>query len=171
MRKISNSKGFTIIELIVAMGLFLVAISIATGGFIRSLRTQKDLTELLSINDNAGLALEQMAREMRTGYNFSKVSESEIQFVNSGNVVVYYRLNNGTLERGETDQFLQITYRKITADSVRITNFKITLMGNLPGDGFPPRITVSISVSGKGRDTQNVSTDIQTTISSRTLDI
>lgn len=166
--KIKN--GFTMVELMVAMGLFVILMGIATAGFVRSLRTQKDLVELMAVNDNAGLALEQMSREFRTGYNFSKVSETEIQFVNANNLIVFYRLNGGAIERGEEDALLNKTYKKITTDNVKINDFKIGLIGNLAGDGYPPRITIGISVSGTGRDTKDVFTNIQTTVSSRTLD-
>ncbi len=158
------------IELMVAMGLFVILMGIATAGFVRSLRSQKDITELMAVNDNAGLALEQMSREMRTGSDFNKVSQTEIQFINSNNLTVIYRLNNGAIERGEDDASLGRIYKKITADNVKINDFKISLMGNLLGDGYPPRITIGISVSGMGRDTKDIFTNLQTTVSSRTLD-
>ena len=167
---ISNSRGFTIVELLVAMGLFVILIGIATGGFIRALRTQRLIVALMAANDNVNLTLEQMAREIRTGYNFSKISDTELQFVNANNIVVFYRLNEGAIERGTEDVFLQRTYRKITADNVKIIGFNINLLGNNPGDGYPPRITISLSVGIPNKYFENVSTNIQTTISARVLD-
>lgn len=171
--KIQNlkfKKGFTLVELLVAMSLFLVLIGIATGGFIRVLRTQRAIPELMAVNDNAVLTLEQMAREIRTGYNFSKISENELQFVNANNIVVFYRLNEGAIERGTEDPFLRRTYKKITADNIRVLNFNISLLGDSAGDGFPPRITITLSVTGKSKYLETISTNIQTTISSRVLD-
>ena len=168
--KFQENKGFTLVELLVAMTLFVVLIGIATGGFIRVLRTQRAIVELMAVNDNTVLTLEQMAREIRTGYNFSKISETELQFVNSYNLVVFYRLNEGVIERGIEDVFLQRTYKKITADNVKVINFGINLLGSNPGDGFPPRITIGLSVTGKSKYLENISTNIQTTISARTLD-
>jgi len=165
-----QNKGFTLVELLVAMTLFLVLIGIATSGFIRVLRTQRAIIELMAVNDNTVLTLEQMAREIRTGYNFSKISETEMQFVNSHNLVAFYRLNAGVIERGTEDALLQRTYKKITADNVKVTNFKINLLGNNPGDGYPARITISFSVTGKSKYLESISTDIQTTISARMLD-
>ena len=152
------------------MGLFVVLIGIATGGFIRALRTQRLMVALMAANDNVNLALEQMAREIRTGYHFSKISDTELQFVNADNIVVFYRLNDGAIERGTEDVFLQRTYKKITADNVKITNFKIHLLGNNDGDGYPPRITISLSVGINNKYFENVSINVQTTISSRVLD-
>ena len=165
-------KGFTLIELLVAMVLFVILISIAVGGFVRALRNQRVIAALIEANDNVNFALEQMSREIRTGYHFIKISESELQFVNADNAMVWYRLNNDVLERGTEDIFLQRTYRKITADNVRISNFNIALFGGEEGDGYPPRITVnlSVSVSGPGIAKMGISSNIQTTVSSRVGD-
>jgi len=168
--KFKENRGFTLVELLVAMTLFIVLIGIATGGFIRVLRTQRAIPELMAVNDNAVLTLEQMAREIRTSYNFNKISETELQFVNSHNLVVFYRLNEGTIERGTEDALLQRTYKKITADNVKIAHFKIILFGNELGDGYPPRITISLSVSSTSKYLENILTNIQTTISARILD-
>ena len=164
------NSGFTIVELLVAMGLFVILVGIATGGFIRALRTQRFIVGLMEANNNVSLALEQMAREMRTGYHFTKISGTELQFVNVNNVVVFYRLNAGTLERGTSDPLLAITYKKITADNVKITHFTVSLLGNNAGDGYPPRITIGLSVTGTGEYLEDIITNIQATISSRTLD-
>ncbi len=168
--KIKSSGGFTIIELMVAMTLFLVLIGIAIGGFINALRTQRAVVELMAANDNASLTMEQMAREVRTGYYFVKVSDGELKFVNAYNVTVFYRLNEGAIERGTQDIFLQTKYKKITADNLRVVGFKIDLLGAEAGDGYPPRVTISLSVTGKSKYLEDVSVNVQTTISSRLMD-
>ncbi len=68
MRKDFNFRGFTIVELLVAMGIFLIVVEIAVGGFVNALRAQKQVAALIAAEGNADLALEQMAREIRTGY-------------------------------------------------------------------------------------------------------
>ncbi len=168
--KLKTSSGFTIIELMVAMTLFLVLIGIAIGGFINALRTQRAIVELMAANDNASLTMEQIAREIRTGYHFVKVSDSEFGFTNAYNVTVFYRLNEGAIERGAQDIFLQTKYKKITADNLRVIGFGVNLLGGDAGDGYPPRITISLSITGKSKFLENVSVNVQTTISSRLLD-
>lgn len=162
--------GFTLVELLVAMGLFLILLGIATGGFVKALRSQKEIVNLMEVNDNVSLILEQMAREIRTGFDFSKPFDAELRFINANDVVVFYRLNNGVIEKGIGDVPATI-YKQITADNVKINNFNITLLGNEPNDNFPPRITISLSVSPKSgyfKDAPVVK--IQTTISSRILE-
>ncbi len=167
-------KGFTLVELLVAMTLFLVLIGIATGGFIRVLRTQRAIVELMAVNDNTVLTLEQMAREIRTGYHFAKISETELQFVNANNQVVRYRLRDDAIERASKNETAglieEADYKKITADNVKIINFTVSLLGNNAGDGYPPRITIGLSVTGKSKYLENISTNIQITISARMLD-
>jgi len=65
-----SQAGFTLVELIVAMSIFLIAIVIIVGAFIRSLRTQRIVNHLMAVNSNTSLVIEQMAREIRTGYEF-----------------------------------------------------------------------------------------------------
>jgi len=168
--KIKNFGGFTIIELLVAMTLFLVLMGIAVGSFVKTMRTQRAIVALMAVNDNASLTLEQIAREMRTGYHFSKISATEIQFVNAYNVVVSYRLNNGAIERGTTNPFLLTTYQKITADNVKVTNLDFELSGEVSGDKLQPRITIAMSVTSPNDFLGGISTNIQTTVSSRILD-
>jgi len=168
--KLKTFRAFTVIELLVAMGLFIILMGIAAGSFVKAMRTQRAIVALMAANDNASLTLEQMAREVRTGSDFIKLSDTELQFTDAYGVKVFYKFQNEAIERGTTDINSVTTYRKITADNVKINNFKIELFGQDADDGYPPRITISISATGTNSSIENVSTNIQTTISSRILD-
>lgn len=171
MKSKNRVKAFTIIELLVAMTLFLVLMAIAAGSFVKAMRTQRAIVALMAVNDNASLTLEQMAREMRTSYHFEKISGTEIRFVNANNEVAHYRLNNnGAIERGVENQFGLTNYEKITADNVKVTNFHFELLGETYGDGKQPRITIALSVTSSNNFLGGVSTNIQTTVSSRILE-
>jgi len=160
---IFNLRGFTIIELLVAMGLFVILVGIASGGFIKVLRMQRLIVELMSANDNVSSALEQMAREIRMGYDFNKISETELQFVNTYDIKVSYKLNDKTIERCVEESGLW-NCKKITAEKVNISNFKINLLDN---NDYPPRITISLSAGVNDKYFENTPINIQTTISSR----
>src|SRR6185369_6212596 len=98
------ARGFTLIELLVAVSLFAIAVAIAAGGFVRALRTQRQLIALISANSSASLAIEQMAREMRTGFGFGCTAVAgvcdQISFTNASGEEVRYYSEDGVLKRG-----------------------------------------------------------------------
>jgi prepilin-type N-terminal cleavage/methylation domain-containing protein len=63
-------KGFTLIEMLITVGLFTIIITIAVSAFTNAIRTQQQVSSLISAQSNVSLALEQMTRDIRTGYLF-----------------------------------------------------------------------------------------------------
>ncbi len=171
MSKVKSQKskvgaGFTMIELLVAMTLFSILMGIAAASFVKAIRTQRAIVALMAVNDNASLTLEQMAREIRTGYNFSKVSDDDIQFVNANNEVVSYRLYEGAIQRGVNSPISDVpSYEGITADNVSV----IKLHFELSNSQSQPRVTIAMSVTSPNNYLVGLSTNIQTTVSSRIL--
>ncbi|OGY64760.1 MAG: hypothetical protein A3I24_03305 [Candidatus Harrisonbacteria bacterium RIFCSPLOWO2_02_FULL_41_13b] len=165
--KIQNLKlrhGFTMIELLVAMGVFIIIVGVSIGIFVRSLRTQRNIINLMAINDNASLAIEQMTREIRTGQLFSSLGPSALKFLNYQGRDITYRWNTSaeSLERGEGDIF-----KAITASEVKIKRLQFILSGEEDGDNIPTRVTVVLGVGSNQRDLTGVLNNIQTTISPR----
>jgi prepilin-type N-terminal cleavage/methylation domain-containing protein len=171
-------RGFTLIEVLVAIALFSITVSIAMGGLAVALRSQRQVAALISANNNVSLVLEQIARELRTGYYICRPSVSnpnpcpagEIDFTNAKSELVIYRLNNGVIERAVRNASGIYNFSPITGSNVAIQYLNFTLFGNLAGDGWPPRVTVSVGVSAKGIGVPNDVTNLQTTISARALD-
>ena len=155
----SRRRGFTIVELLVSMGLFVVLVSLASGSFIQALRTQRIVTNLsISMND-ASFVVEQIAREVRVSFNFNG-GGSTFNFTNpEGNSVSYSLINEG-IQRCEGGCEI------ITSPDVKIDNLEFILRGNAPTDGKPPRVTILVSIVGE----KEIRVHLQTTISSRILD-
>lgn len=169
-------EGATLIELIVAMALFSVLITIAVTAFIQALKSQRAIVALMAANDNASLMLEQMAREIRVGYSFQVVGGDgvegdELQFVNAYNEIVSYKLNraNHSIERG-IGGLSGYSYDRITGQNVRIDDLRFRMEGGALGDGRSPRITVNLGVGAKGSNVETISVRIQTTVSARLID-
>lgn len=167
----SERKGFTIVELLVSIGLFSVIVSIAMGGFVRALRTQRQIVALINANSNISLVVEQISREIRTGYNFPSVSgpQSSLDFTDAkGNNVTYnyQNLAQGGIITRKVNAGVEL---QITPDNVNIRYLYFTLL-NEPL--FPPRITINIGLSPTAASAPVVSenvTNIQTTISARSF--
>ncbi len=170
-----SGAGFTLVELIVAIGIFSIVTTIAVGGFVSVLRTQRQAAALVSANSNISLIIEQIAREIRTGDNFCVSGYNcscalnvctSLQFHNARNEVATYRTDGaGAIERGVGSQF-----QKITAQNVNVRYLSFVISGQNPNDGFPPKITISIGVSAKAAGVEANVINLQTTISSRQPD-
>ncbi len=168
-------------ELLVAIGLFSVVVAIAVGGFTNALRTQREVAALIAAQSNAGLALEQIAREVRTGYFFCHDSSgastcscslngfaltcSNLSFENASGAAVGYSLANNALARSENGSPAQ----PITSDNVAVRYLIFTLFGNAEGSQWNPRITISIGVAPNSADPalQSDVLNLQTTVSAR----
>jgi len=55
--KKNKKSGFTIVELLVAMSIFVILITIAVGAFIQALRSERRLTSLMTVSNNASSVL------------------------------------------------------------------------------------------------------------------
>lgn len=162
----TRRRGFTLVELLVAMAIFSVVVSVATGAFIRALRTQRQLVAFSAANSNLSLVLEQMAREIRVGREFSQQASGELSFVNGRGETVTYSY----------DDQAQAIYRQagnglrqpLTSGNVAIRDLRFVtrFVGD---DGYPARVTVTASVSPKEVGVSSSVVRIQTTLSARNI--
>lgn len=163
--KSQRHNGFTIVELLIAMTLFIVIVGISVGSFVRALRAQQNIIGLIASNDNASLTFEQMAREMRTGKNLTRLSDSSLRFQNALGETVTYSLSNNQLVREVGGVQTVLTASNVHVQ--RLQFFLITEDGN--GRSIQPRVTITMRVSSPKRDIKEVYTDLQTTVSPRVL--
>jgi len=157
--------GFTIVELLVALSLFAIVVSVVAGVFASSMRTQRAVTMLMAANDNASLVLEQMSREVRTGFQFSiSLGGNKLRFINQYGEPVSYELNDsvGSLERNGVS---------LTSENVLVNYLSFGLLGEEVGDGQSTRVIIRIGVSSTDERVKDIVTSLQTSVSSRQLDI
>ena len=67
MRRTQSQSGFTLIEMIVSLGVFSLVITIAVGALLTLMVTSKRLQGEQSVMTNLSFALDGMTREIRTG--------------------------------------------------------------------------------------------------------
>src|SRR3989339_135837 len=96
--KKKNSKigGFTLIELIVALGVFMVVMTITLSAFLNIMDIQKKTEAFRKVNDNLNFAMEAMMREIREGEDYcpSGCVTGSFSFTNKDDKKVDYRLKN-----------------------------------------------------------------------------
>jgi len=156
--------GLTMIELVVAMGIFGLVSVMISSIFILSLQSQRRIIALRNVEDNTRFVMESMSREIRTGKNFSS-SGNSLSFTNAKGEMVNYRLNNNSVEKSSDGGS---TYSPITGNSVVIDYLNFYLMGQDAGDILQPRITIALGItSNVGNHVVNIKS--QTTVSARSL--
>ncbi|KKQ92807.1 MAG: hypothetical protein UU81_C0016G0008 [Microgenomates group bacterium GW2011_GWC1_41_8] len=167
MLKIKNynkENGLTMIELIVAIGVFGLVVGMTVGIFVLSIISQRRIIALRNTEDNIRFAIEAMAREMKTGKDFSG-GGSSISFTNAKGEATAYRLNSNVIEKSSDGGS---SYSAVSGTEVVVNYLNFYLMGQAVGDSLEPRITITIGVtSSVGSQTANLK--IQTTISERLL--
>ena len=181
----SYLNGFTMIEMLIALGLFAVVVSVGIGGFAHALRIQRQTQFLLAVNSNGGEILEQMSREIRTGSIFYILPPptSGLLFRNANIEDVRYYLDGGMIKRGTTDKSAARTLPPDPMDAptellplnsniVTIDYLIFDLSGTGNNDRYPPRVTIRMGMSPNSSDASltGVVMRLQTTVSARQAD-
>ncbi len=113
--KKSSKRGFTLVEILVVLGLFSSVMVIAAGALLTTQSVNVKLQETQSILDNVNLSMETMTREIRYGSVFhcnitlSTASSSlrkSCPFEDDGGTVLFFRPNTMTNEEDRVAYYL-----------------------------------------------------------------
>ena len=156
---VKNLGGFTLIEILVALSIFTMAILLAVGMLNQTIKSQRKVFANQEVIDNTRFALETISKTARMA-KFQTSSDGSIlnlQHPTKGGVI--YDLDSGRIRENGI---------AITSGKIRIERFWFDVSGMTPDDNLQPKITVII----KGKDLNNqAEINLQTTISQRELDI
>jgi prepilin-type N-terminal cleavage/methylation domain-containing protein len=179
-----NQNGFTLIELIVAIGVFSIVMVIATGSLLSVITANRKAQSFKSVLNNLSFAVESMSRSMRVGsvYHCGDVStysterncgsgDSFMAFeasngdVGDPNDQIIYRLNGGRIQRSTNSGG---DYSWVTAIDVVIDDLKFVVRGT---GSNPSQPSVTISITGHMEIDQRTRTDfnLETYVSQRLL--
>ena len=179
---LKQKAGFTLVELIVAVGVFaavVVAVSTIFTSVVNSQRKNVNNEEIL---DNARFVLENMARAIRQSCVINDQgiqskscivspdgSSSSLNVLHATKGVVVYNLSNGHItEKSNTDS----SAINLTSDSVAVDSLTFVVAGNNITDNIQPRITISISMrSVNQKPGTDTNINLQTTVTPRGLQI
>jgi prepilin-type N-terminal cleavage/methylation domain-containing protein len=188
-KKFKKEKGFTLIEMLVALFIFSLIVGVLIGLFISGIRNQRNILLTQQLLDQTSFALEYMSRALRmalkegqqsTGGNC--LSQRGLNYENPGSDSSRIKFINH-LEQDDCQEFFleegrikQIKERgqvvSLTSDKLEVTSLKFNLIGQDQSDQHQPRVTIFLKIRGRGSLAGTIpELNIQTTISQRNLDV
>lgn len=182
--KKSINRGFTLIELMVAVSVFSIALVLFLGSILSVFDANQKSKTLRSVMDNLSSTLESMTREIRFATNYhctnsgvlstpldcGGLGDSNLTVRGVDGTQVSYSLSGGQIMRKLGAGALY----PLTSPDVTITKLTFRVYGSPPytsgGDTFQPQVIVVIGgFVGTKAFTQSTFT-IETTISQRVID-
>jgi len=176
IKGVNNQRGFTLMELIVAMAVFLIVVGLSSGIFIQTLKSQRTIANISEAMNNSTLALEQIAREIRTGFDFRGDGDvDQLEFRNGLGKYVTYALDEQGEEGGVIGRCTSFQsgvcnlgnpdsdFSPITSPDVVVRDLRFIVRNEA---GYPPLVTIAADIE---IDSGTILT-MQTSISSRILD-
>ena len=176
MQKINlqNNKGFTIIETMIAISLFLIVVTIGMGSLLNANLLHQKSQDMRSIMDNLSFIMEDMSRNLRTGSDYNLINYG-------GGISFKSALGDDwkyTLEYDEQDEQVINIKKYINGNSVQLNPEEVkidpassfTVTGNVLGDSEQPFVIIKLIgiISSRGVDTPF---SLQTSVSQRLIDI
>ncbi len=190
---LNASSGFTLVEMLIAFGIFAVIMVMAVGSLLSIMQANYKAQTLKSVVNNLHFAFENITRNLRTGYGYHCDSEgdlgrgklaqpadcqnapsSSIAFKGSDGRVMSYRQNGSVIERAIVSDYPDLingAYVPITAPEVTVDQLQFYVAGSNSDDKYQPRVLILAHGSMKGKGKVPSEFTIQTLVSQRVLDV
>jgi prepilin-type N-terminal cleavage/methylation domain-containing protein len=182
-------RGFTLIELIVAVALFVVVMLVSVGALLSLVEANRKARALESVINNLNIGIEGMVRSLRTGSEYNCGSDaipnpatggncpeggSRISFAPFGSDTsvqnerrVYY-FSNGQLYRSLQGGSNPVA---VTAPEVTISDIKFYVVGTIRSDVVQPKVVMVIKGTAGPTAATQTTFYIQATAVQRVLDL
>jgi prepilin-type N-terminal cleavage/methylation domain-containing protein len=179
--KFRNShKGFTLIEMMVAVSIFIVVLTVSAGALLSIINANRKSQTLRTVMDNLNFAIEEMVRDIRRGTEYS-CGLSGPDNCSTGSPSFVFKFVDGTKYVYEKNGDNELVALKLDADNTRLDETVLTtpeikidnLTFYVEGVGvnqIQPRVIISLSghTEYKRKDRSNFS--IQTSVTQRVLE-
>lgn len=182
-KKIHSSRGFTLVEIIVASGLFIVVMLVMSGAVLSIFDANQKSKNLRAVMDNLNLSLESMTRTVRFGTEYScgggttplscpeGTYTSSLGVTSMDGVRTVYALSNGRISRTTALGTFDLTSPDVTITRLA---FRVSgaepYTGGAPGNLLQPKVIITISGYVGTKVTTQSSFSLQTSVSQRVFD-
>ncbi|MBI4155890.1 MAG: prepilin-type N-terminal cleavage/methylation domain-containing protein [Candidatus Zambryskibacteria bacterium] len=184
--KVKFSKGFSLIEIMVAVSIFSVVMVLSTGSILSVLDANRKSQTLRAVMDNLNSTMESMTRSIRFGQNYhcgpggavpittpqdcGNNNPSDTMAVLFNGLTTTYRLNSGRIEKSTNSA----DYYPITSPDVTITNLAFRVFGSAPYSNgvnlLQPQVIIVVSGFAGLKPTSQTTFTLETTVSQRLFD-
>lgn len=173
---LSLSKGFTLIELTIAMGILVILLSLSVTVLTRFIGNERREIAERSLQEDIRFALELFMREARTSYASTYTTFNggqSIFFVNQKGECVAYQLNNLGLERGTSAGACSgsptfSNWEKITSNTTEVVSLMFQVpIGVTNNNVIQRQGFVTIVLGAKSKTSVIPTLKLETTITSR----
>lgn len=185
--KNKKDRGLILLELVVALGIFLAVMTIGMGAVLAMYGLNKKSQSLKLVMTNLNFAVESMAREIVVGTDYRcDDSDTEpfdcpmgggaITFCSSENERIFYKFDSNAIKRsiqpmtadGQCSSQPSSSFLSITAPEVEINKLRFFVEGTGTGDcEKQPRVVILIEGVAGVREEEKSEFSIQTTVSQR----
>ena len=194
---LNASSGFTLVEMIVAFGIFLVIMVISVGSLASLLEANHKARSQKTVVNNLYFAFENISRNLRTGFLYhcditeGTLTETRDCAQNPASSIIFTARNGkrmvykytpltesyGTIDRavvGAGEEGLladPATFVPITSPEIHIEQLNFYVDGTLTSDKEQPRVLILVKGSVQGKSKTVSSFGIETMVSQRLLDV
>jgi prepilin-type N-terminal cleavage/methylation domain-containing protein len=185
MKHNNSQSGFTLVELLVALAVFMVIMTISLGSVLSIVDAGRKARSLRAVMTNLNFTFEAMSRDIKFGdvYHCGVTTlptwtpqnctgtglppANGLTFRTSDGTPTIYRLNGTQIEKS-TDN--GSSYIGITSSEIVVQDLKFYVFGAAAGDGAQPRVLVQVRGYAGTKPTAQSRFFLQTILSQRDLD-
>ena len=150
--------GFTLLEMIVAVGVFSIAVLLATSSFLSLQNAEKKIQSSVNVQNNLRFAMEIMAKEIRTGELYHCGSDSGVQpldcpsgsssltFKNTLGQTIIYRKINSSIQKSSNGG---IVFQPLTSSDITVDDLKFYVIGAPSNENLQPKVLIALKASGR----------------------
>ncbi len=180
MRKLKANRGFTLVEMLVSIGVFTVVMTVASGSLLSIIDANNKAQSLKSAVNNLNFAIESMAKNIRVGSKYTSCSSDNscIGFTSNtdsdgdtNNDFITYKYDNKSIERcvNLTGSPTCNNFIRMTAGGVTINNLKFYIVTGDEVSNKPGRVLIIISGEAGTKEKIKTKFNLQTTVSQRSF--
>lgn len=177
-----KNKGFTLIEMIAAVGIFAITVGTISGLFVSAVRAQRKSLATQELLDRTSYVIENMGRTIRmaqkdidgtciiakTNYENPGNEISKIRFINYEGICQDFLLEDNQIKEYKTGYAQSLS---LTPTDLKINSLKFNLSGQGQNDDLQPRVTIFLEIESKRITQSPPKIQVQTSISQRALDV